>query len=246
MPDRLLERQPIRLFCCITATYSQLASPIKRGGFNMANFVRWEWIIFFAPLGLAVFVALFAAFGLGEHDADADADTEADTDTDVHSDGDGHESLLSLIGVGKAPLSLVTLSLLLLWATAGLAGNLLWGTERIWLSLLVAGIAALVGTRAAATLFARLIPSVESHHVERNELIGCEGTALYPISDSAGTVRLYDRLRNLRQLDSRTYGIGAGIIPEGTTIVVMEYDKERQVFLVAPLADVLPVAEELP
>ncbi|MES2464773.1 MAG: hypothetical protein V4671_29770 [Armatimonadota bacterium] len=205
----------------------------------MAHLLRWEWIIFFAPLGLAVFVALFAAFGLSEHDADADTDA----DGDVHVDGDGHESLLSLVGVGKAPLSLVTLCLLLLWAGAGLAGNLLWGVDRIWISLLVAGMAALLGTPIVAVQFARLIPSVESHHVERNELIGCEGTTLYPVTDTSGTVRLYDRLRNLRQLDSRTYGATA-TIPQGTTVVVMEYDRQREVFLVAPLADVLPPAEE--
>jgi hypothetical protein len=208
----------------------------------MTYLLSWEWIIFFAPLGLAVFVALFAAFGLGEHDADA----HADVDTDVHAEGgaDGHEPLLSLIGIGKAPVSLVVLCLLLLWASAGLAGNLIWGTDRIWLSLLVAGLAALLGTRAAATQFARLIPSVESHHVERNELIGCEGTALYPITESSGTIRLFDRLRNLRQLDSRAYGTDASVIPAGTTVVVMDYDKQRQVFLVAPLAEVLPSIED--
>jgi hypothetical protein len=149
-----------------------------------------------------------------------------------------------LIGIGKAPISLVVLCLLLLWASAGLAGNLTWGTDRIWLSLLVAGLAALLGTRAAATQFARLIPAVESHHVERNELIGCEGTALYPITESAGTIRLFDRLRNLRQLDSRAYGANPPEIPSGTTVVVMDYDKQRQVFLVAPLAEVLPSAED--
>jgi hypothetical protein len=212
----------------------------------MTYLLSWEWIIFFAPLGLAVFVALFAAFGLGEHDTDAHADAHADVDTHVHAEGDadGHEPLLSLIGIGKAPVSLVVLCLLLLWASAGLAGNLIWGTDRIWLSLLVAGLAALLGTRAAATQFARLIPSVESHHVERNELIGCEGTALYPITESAGTIRLFDRLRNLRQLDSRVYGANPSEIPSGTTVVVMDYDKQRQVFLVAPLAEVLPSAED--
>jgi hypothetical protein len=55
---------------------------------------------------------------------------------------------------------------------------------------------------------------------------------------------LFDRLRNLRQLDSRAYGANPPEIPSGTTVVVMDYDKQRQVFLVAPLAEVLPSAED--
>jgi hypothetical protein len=195
------------------------------------EFLRWQWIIFFAPLCLAVLLALSSVIGLGGHgDADAEADHDLGGDTDTDHDA-GHEPVLSLIGVGKAPLSVVLLCLLFLWGTLGVAGNLLWSTQRVLLSLSLAGVGALLGTRALTRLFARLLPSVESYHVVRSELIGREGTALYPISQTAGTARLYDALRNLRQLDCRIPE-GDAPIGEGERLVVTDYDPARQVFTV--------------
>jgi membrane protein implicated in regulation of membrane protease activity len=190
--------------------------------------LRWEWILFLAPLGLASLLALSAVTGLGDHDADSDFDGDHDGLDHNH---DGHVSPLEWLGVGAAPLSLVGMSFLLLFSVSGLIGNLAWGIERVWLSLGLASLGAIFGTRLVARALVRLAPSTESHAVQRHELIGGEGVALYPITQRAGTVRLHDRLKNLRQLDCRTPE-GDDDIPEGTKVTVVDYDPARQVFFV--------------
>ncbi|MGC4042365.1 MAG: DUF1449 family protein [Armatimonas sp.] len=198
------------------------------------NLLRWEWLIFLVPLGLGILIALSAVVGVGgEHDADTDHALEMDHDggSDLDHNGDGHVSFLEWMGVGAAPLSLVGLSFLLLFAVVGLLGNLAWGIERVWFSLGLATVVTTVGTRYLAKGLARLAPATETHSVARHELIGCEGVAIYPITATSGTARLYDRLKNLRQLDCRTF-TGDDDIPEGARITVVDYDTERQVFTV--------------
>jgi hypothetical protein len=81
--------------------------------------------------------------------------------------------------------------------------------------------------------FAKFLPSTESHHVTRHELIGIEGTAIYPISESVGTGRVFDKLHTLRQFDCRVW-TGERAIAEGEKIIIMEYDAENKLFYVRP------------
>lgn len=198
------------------------------------DLLRWEWLIFLVPLGLGILVALSAVVGVGgDHEAEADHALEIDHDggSELDLNGDGHVSFLEWMGVGMAPLSLVGLSFLLLFAVIGLLGNLAWGIERVGVSLGLAAVTAVLGTRFLARGLARMAPATETHAVARHELIGCEGVAIYPITAVSGTARLYDRLKNLRQLDCRIFA-GDDDIPEGVKVTVVDYDAERQVFTV--------------
>jgi membrane protein implicated in regulation of membrane protease activity len=201
------------------------------------NLLRWEWIVFLAPLGLAILMALAAVIGVGS-DHEGDSDTDHATETDLDHDGDGHISFLEWMGVGVAPLSLVGLSFLLLFAVIGLLGNLAWGIGRVGFALVLAILVSVFGTRLLARTLARLAPTTETHAVARHELIGSEGVAIYRITTNSGTARLYDKLKNLRQLDCRTFA-GDDDIPEGEKVIVVDYDSERQVFTVRRPENVL-------
>src|SRR6185295_9186197 len=109
--------------------------------------VNWWNLIFLLPLGLALlYLGLYMVSGLTfgdaevDHDFDADHDVDADTDANIHehsvesdSDGDSdadqdsespmHAAILSWIGVGRVPASLVLMILMISWGVTGLFTN---------------------------------------------------------------------------------------------------------------------------
>lgn len=223
----------------------------------MSEFLRWEWMIFLVPLALAGLLGLSAALGIGMDGAGDVGEIDAHTDVDLHHDVDLHQdadwdhgsdlpgdaaegpdadtppgtSLLEVLGVGQAPIAVLALCLTLFWAVLGLMGNALWGVERAVWSVALAAFGTLPATAGTARLVGRWLPTHQSFSVTRSELIGVEGTAIYPVTETAGTVRLYDRLHTLRQLDSRTRP-GATPLPEGAKVVVCDYDPQTQIFIV--------------
>ena len=212
----------------------------------MTDLLRWQWVVFLIPLALAVLLALASAVGVGgEHgDHDHDGDVDADQDTAEHENETGeHLSPLTLIGVGQAPLSVILICLLVYWAAIGSLGNLAFGVGNIGFSVGLALVGTLVATGGTARLIKRYLPTSESFSVGRSELIGKEGTAIYPVTEASGTVRLYDTLGTLRQLDSRVVKGGA-TIPENTKVIIMDYDRERQVFTVQRWDDLVRTKEE--
>src|SRR6266404_6132905 len=107
----------------------------------------WWNLIFVAPFAVALvylFACTLGGVGMGDGDADAHADVDADADGDVHTDADGHDAdadgdgegdsheaeqtpahlaALAWLGVGRVPLSLIALVLLLTWGAAGFLTN---------------------------------------------------------------------------------------------------------------------------
>lgn len=201
----------------------------------MTDLLKWQWLVFLLPLALAALLAIASALGLaGDHDADTDASHDHDldgADQDAESEHDAAPSWLGLLGVGYAPLSVLLICLLTYWAVIGSLGNYFLGSARISGSIGLALVGSLVATAGTARLIRRFFPLNESYSVGRHELIGQEGVAIYPITETSGTVRLHDKLGTLRQLDSRIAKHGA-TIPENTRVVVVDYDRESQVFTV--------------
>ena len=220
---------------------------ISEGGpQTMTDLLKWQWVVFLVPLALAVLLALASAVGVGgEHgDHDHDGDGHADHDAAEHENETGeHSSPLALIGVGQAPLSVILICLLVYWAAIGSLGNLALGVGNIGFSVGLALLGSLVATGGTARLIKRYLPTSESFSVGRSELIGREGTAIYPVTEISGTVRLYDQLGTQRQLDCRTMA-GSSVIPADTKVIVVDYDRERQVFTVQKWDDLVRTTKE--
>src|SRR5690554_5847451 len=107
--------------------------------------LAWWNLIFAVPFALGLlymglYIATGITFGDGDVDADAevDADVDGDVDADAEADGDAdHDaehhapgplaSAMELLGVGRVPLSLVLMVLVLTWGLIGtIVNRLLW------------------------------------------------------------------------------------------------------------------------
>lgn len=222
----------------------------------MTDLLKWQWVVFLVPLALAVLLALATAIGVGENHGENEGGHDHDLDGHADHDGTGHDgshetesetqapvSPLSLIGVGQAPLSVILICLLVYWAVIGSLGNLTLGVRSIGFSIGLALVGSLLATSGTARLVGRFLPTSESFSVKRHELIGREGTAIFPITENSGTVRLYDSLGTLRQLDCRIV-MGGAAIPMETKVMVVDYDRARQVFTVQKWDDLVRIKED--
>lgn len=217
--------------------------------------LQWWNLVFLLPAAAALLYLLLMALGAAPmegHDADIDLDLDNDVDTHIgHAgfDGDGHghggfdpfRGALSLIGVGRIPLSLVLMSFAFLWGFFGWAGNQLFGTLLrapalfIWPSLVLAFVASSVLTRFLAVGLGRLMPATESYGAAAQELVGRLADVRYPLTETSGTVQLYDRHGTLHEVPARVLP-GEDAIPVGVKVVLWRYNE--------PAAAYLAVADE--
>lgn len=204
------------------------------------NLLQWWNLIFLLPAVAALLYLLLMALGAAPsdgHDADFDLHHDVDVDGDGHveaggghGDGDPVHSVLSLIGIGRIPLSLVLMSFAFLWGFFGWAGNIAFSTLFpapalfIWPSLLLALVAATVLTRTLAAGLGRLMPATESYGAGAQELVGRMADVRYPLTESSGTVQLYDRFGSLHEVAARVLP-GETAIPAGAKVVLWRYSE---------------------
>ena len=220
----------------------------------------WWNLVFIVPFGLALlYLGLYVFTGLTFGDADLDHDLSVDHDVSVEHDcgadhdvdGDheheasidegsfGFMSLLALIGVGRVPLSLVLMILLILWGSVGFALNQLlvqfMGPSAMvgLVSVPVTMVVSLVLTGLIARVVAKLLPTNETYARKRSDLVGTVGEAVLPIDASFGLVSVRDSQGDLFQVPCRVAD-GETTIAKGTRVVLFEYDAEKGVFHVAP------------
>jgi membrane protein implicated in regulation of membrane protease activity len=218
---------------------------------------EWYNLIFALPVVAALLYVVLMASGLsfGDHgDVSIDHDVGVDVGRDV-SVGDvshdvagdlGHDAdtgdadhaahphvlgaMLSLLGVGRAPLSILMMSACFIWGATGLVLNVLLGTDVMWQVVGFAALASLVGTRLVAEFLGSLLPGEESYHTPKQELTGEVAEVLYEVTPTSGTVRLQDPSGNLLDLACRS--CGAEHIKAGTRVVLGKYDPGADLFLV--------------
>src|SRR5688572_19826686 len=104
----------------------------------MGEWLRWYYLIYLLPAGLAVLLLLLAGLGpVGDADGADAAPADADVDLDVEgpaaeageagdADGDGVGGVrgaLAFLGVGRAPLTLVCASLMIGWGLWGIVAT---------------------------------------------------------------------------------------------------------------------------
>ena len=209
--------------------------------------LEWQNLIFVLPMLAAILYILLMTLGFfweGSGDVDAGHDFPGDGGHDVGDAGHdaeagtgGHgshvglfERAFGLLGIGKVPISIVCLSICLIWGAAGLVLNVILGIETMQQNILFAALAAVVGARAVAEGLALVLPREESYHTPQAELVGQVGEVLYEVTRTSGTVRLLDPSGNLLDLDCRIQE-GAGL-KAGTKVVLQEYEPTADVFFV--------------
>ena len=212
----------------------------------MEHLLLWYNLIFILPFGLAVLYLLIMSvgllpidFGLGvDHDFDVDIDHDVDLDHDVDSDvgaGDAFKAL-SILGVGKVPLSIILIAMLLLWGALGwLTNNVLedllqTSSAYAAISMAVAFIGSLLLTSLLSKALVRLVPTSETYASSFYDLIGHVGTALHDVDANFGRVRVLNAHNTLIDVTC-VVDTEESSIPEGSKVLLYDYDPKERRFL---------------
>ncbi len=188
--------------------------------------LAWHNLVFLVPIAIAGLLVLALALGMSidGHEADVHAHVPGDVDHGAHGYGE-HGLLagaLSLLGIGKAPMSVILVSAMLIWGVAGLIYLGTAGPEKPGIAMAIAGVAALLGCRLVAEGLHRVLPSVESYYAGPDELVHLEGQVLYEVTPDSGTARVQDPKGNQRDIPCRVRP-GEKRIPAGTSVRVREH-----------------------
>jgi membrane protein implicated in regulation of membrane protease activity len=174
------------------------------------------------------------------HDAGPDSDHDSDTDTDTDQDADTpvHAVVLSWMGVGRVPASLVLMILLLTWGATGFMTNAAMqqrGSLAPLVSIPLAALVSIVGTHILAGFVGRCVPSVETSAHRRHALLGSVGQAILPIDQKFGMVSVRDSGGDLYQVPCRT-AADADPIPKGASVQLVSYNAKNSLFYVTKYA----------
>ena len=161
-----------------------------------------------------------------DHDVDVDADADADVDADADADADADHDVaaehdadadndaeseatstggasaiwaaLSFLGVGKVPISIILMLLLLSWGAIGFGVNrvAMSNVAQAWMvamySLPLAAIGSLLITSGTSRAINRFMPLNVTTAKRRHELLGSTGRAVYQIDSKWGMVSVRD------------------------------------------------------
>jgi membrane protein implicated in regulation of membrane protease activity len=202
----------------------------------------------------------------GDIDADVDADMDADLDADVHMDVDhdldtdvdhdidhdlGHDadhdlsrdtlsgfSWLAFIGIGKAPLMVVILIVLMTtgllgWILNGIAVGILGFFPGLLLlgTFLVSLVTGSLVTSRVARFIGRALPPVSTTATRAQGLVGRPGTVISPFVDARyGMVHLRDDGGTLISVFATTEDEQP--IPRGEMVILLSYDAAQRLYLV--------------
>jgi len=180
-----------------------------------------------------------------DHGADLGADYGVDHHFGVeHSAEFGHTGeanaivkALSFFGIGRVPISIVFMTFCFIWGFTGWISNMLlepvlrYPVVFIWPSIGIALFFTLLLTKWTVKGLSRIMPSTETYGTSNAQLVGKRGKALYEITETSGSVRLRDDYGNLLDIASRVKP-GEKPIPPGDNVILMRYDRQKQVFLV--------------
>jgi len=183
----------------------------------MAELLAWYNVIFYVPLLIGICFIAVAGLGGGDADADVDADVDADADADFEDGLVGRA--LSILGIGKCPLSIVVMTSLMIFGGSGLILNRL---VLPFFSLIGAFIVTLVLTRLVATTIGRIMPSTETYTVGPEHIMGLSGTVVIRVTTDFGQVHVVDHLNTLHKLKCKTFP-DAPSIPSGERALVVDY-----------------------
>lgn len=212
----------------------------------MGPILAWYNLAFLIPLGIGLIFGMSAVTGLGgdhdldagaEADADADADGDHDSDHDHDADGGILKTALSILGVGRVPLSIVLMLASISFGGVGMLSNLVLGHALktpwayAWISLIVAFIAMIFLTSNLTKALARVLPKTESYNVTDVDLEGCVGRLVTGADARGGLADIRDREGNVHRVSCR---VAKGELPRDREVLLIEFDKESRVYLAQP------------
>lgn len=234
---------------------------------SLTTLLEWQNLFFALPMLLAlIFLGLSMFSSLGDSDVDADVDADVDIDVDVdldvdidldgdvpHNaphdfsydiDSDGEVSflsnMLSILGIGKAPLSIVGFCWLMIFGFTGLFFNSIWEGVfgSIGIMVLISAILALTIsvtlTSLLAGLIGRFMPQTESYSEKPSDYVNREACVRFTVTTTSGTITLYDKYKNLHSLSAVLHSSWSKEIKSNTKVIIMSYNKQDNIYCVIP------------
>lgn len=212
--------------------------------------MAWQNFLFYIPLicGLLLGAGALIGLGFGHGDGHAGADSTGAHATTEH-DGPGHghgdhptlmSQIFELLGLGRIPLSISLMMMLLIFGGTGTVLNILLAEQRAnsgsyaWVSIAGALLAVFLLSGPISRLLAQIVPSIETYTVSRRDLIGCTAVLINDTDEQGGYAQARDREGNIHNISCRTYAptpsADAGPIPsrtplmKGTQVLIVDFD----------------------
>jgi len=191
-------------------------------------------VMFLLSIAIGIVFMLTVALGGtgdGSDHEPGDVDHDADADHDAVA-----SHVLSALGVGRMPLMLVLTMLALLFGATGIVLSVICSRLGLppraagWLAVPLAAAAAVALTRTSARAFTHLMPRTESYSTTNEMLVGCRGTAVYSITESAGMVQIRDSRGDVQKVSARTRR--GEQIPMGCAAEILSYEDDGDYFVV--------------
>jgi membrane protein implicated in regulation of membrane protease activity len=174
-----------------------------------------------------------------DHDLDTDHDMDTDHDADAEGDeishGTPHMAAMNWLGVGRVPVSIVLMVLLLTWGTAGFITNAALqanGASAAIVSIPIAAVISIAITRIVVMLIVRYLPLYETNARRRHALLGFEGEAIFPIDHKFGMVSVRDDTGDLYQVPCRV-DENTEPIAKGSKVQLVAYNSKLGLFYVS-------------
>ncbi len=186
-------------------------------------------------------------------DSDADLDADADADADGHNGAEAHDGgaaehgavapgsflafALSLLGVGRVPLSMILMVLMLTWGMIGMISNIiLWDQSHnemllAAVSIPIAFVGSILGSKIISGTMARWFPTYESYIQRRHELLGAVGEAILPIDQNFGMASVRDEYHDLFHIACRVHA-DQPALDKGTKVKLIAYNGKQKVYYV--------------
>lgn len=221
----------------------------------MTYLLAWQNLIFLIPILIGLVAALATATGLGAEagDTDATVETSVEADAGEHdvddladhafdhgSDSHGVQSVfnqaLSLLGVGKVPLSIV---ITLLNLSFGLVGLVLMNTifslfgklpiVSVLLSSATAAVVAIAITSFLAKAMSKVVPSFETRTVSKKDLLFRSARLVLPADGMSGYAQVIDEYGSMHQVRCRSRGEA---IAAGIDAMLVDYDAKEDFYTI--------------
>jgi len=176
-------------------------------------------------------------------DAEAHVDAPGHVDADADHDADtpaGHGpaiAALQWLGVGRVPVSIVLMVLLLSWGWIGFVTNVILqsrisrASAQVAISLPLAFLGSILFTRLVSGLVARWLPTCETTARRRHELLGSVGEAIFAINEKFGLSSIRDAQGELYQVPCRV-DAGQPALAKGERVKLVAYNAKEGIFRV--------------
>lgn len=181
---------------------------------------------------------------LADHSVDADHDVSHDADHGHDADGKGEFSLLAFVGLGLGPpSSIVFMTLFLSFGLFGLGLNRVvssvFDVPVVYfpVNVLLAFTGSCFLLHAIIPQMAKLAPGRPMNAYQLEEGLGQVGECIMSIDHRGGEARV--RIRDSVVSIDCVLADGTSAIPVGTRIVTLGFDRDRRVFTVRPLEQVI-------